>query len=156
MIIVPAVLSVAVINLTEMRLGFGYFCLVMNKKGNLSKCWTILWNEQNLRLYFSFKAKVFPGQLNLPGLEYNIKMADKTSQEFKKASLDINEEVSKKLYYFWLFLWSFFFKVPGNAHPLLLCYLFSSYSFPEAIDIFNNNILKLYIALKIIQRHFIR
>uniref|UniRef100_A0AAQ4REE6 Uncharacterized protein n=1 Tax=Gasterosteus aculeatus aculeatus TaxID=481459 RepID=A0AAQ4REE6_GASAC len=39
-------------------------------------------------------AKVFPGQLTLPGLEYNIKMADKTSQEFKKASLDINKEIT--------------------------------------------------------------
>ncbi|TDG98025.1 hypothetical protein EPR50_G00214010 [Perca flavescens] len=38
-------------------------------------------------------AKVFPGQLTLPGLTYNGKMSDNTSPEFQAASLNITKEL---------------------------------------------------------------
>ncbi|XP_062416089.1 mucin-13-like [Pungitius pungitius] len=37
--------------------------------------------------------KVFPGQLNLPGLPYKPEMADKSSQEFQNAAKKINGEI---------------------------------------------------------------
>ena len=45
-----------------------------------------------LRWYFSILAKVFPGQLNLK-MDYNDKMADKTSTIFQTESKKITDAV---------------------------------------------------------------
>ncbi|KAM8836796.1 mucin-13b isoform 10-T10 [Spinachia spinachia] len=39
--------------------------------------------------------QVFPGKLNLPGLKYDSKMENKTSEEFQKVSISINKQITE-------------------------------------------------------------
>lgn len=56
--------------------------------------------DQFLKITFFFAAKVFPGKVSLSDLQFDPKMTDKTSDEFKRASDKITAEVSG-------FIWGF-------------------------------------------------
>ncbi|XP_031698462.1 mucin-13-like [Anarrhichthys ocellatus] len=58
------------------------------------ECVCFAGDDYNYDLKSCVSAKVFPGQLDLPNLRYHQNMTTKTSPEFQKASIQINDELS--------------------------------------------------------------